>query len=127
MLLGFVLADLRPRWVLPDVDPVFGLSGALPANRLAAALEAYPGVRAVFVVEPGYAGARSDVGALAEQAHAADAPLVVDQAWAAHFGFHPLLPPHALAAGADALVTSAHKALPAYTQGALAMARTTRL
>jgi arginine decarboxylase len=54
-------------------------------------------------------------------------PLVVDAAWAAHLGFHPDLPPHALAAGADAMVTSAHKALPAYTQGALVLARTERL
>ena len=48
-------------------------------------------------------------------------------AWAAHLGFHPGLPPHALAAGADAMVTSAHKVLPAYTQGALVLARTDRL
>ena len=41
-----------------------------------------------------------------------------------HLGFHPGLPPHAIAAGADAMVTSAHKALPAYTQGALVLART---
>jgi arginine decarboxylase len=34
------------------------------------------------------------------------------------------LPPHAIAAGADAMVTSAHKALPAYSQGALVLART---
>src|SRR6201999_3207075 len=34
---------------------------------------------------------------------------------------------HALAAGADAMVTSAHKALPAWTQGALVLARTDRL
>ena len=32
-----------------------------------------------------------------------------------------------LAAGADAMVTSAHKALPAWTQGALVLARTDRL
>ena len=49
-------------------------------------------------------------------------PLIVDAAWAAHLGFHPDLPPHAIAAGADAMVTSAHKALPAYTQGALVLA-----
>jgi len=51
----------------------------------------------------------------------------VDAAWAAHLGFNPDLPPHAIAAGADAMVTSAHKALPAYTQGALVLARTERL
>jgi lysine decarboxylase len=31
----------------------------------------------------------------------------VDAAWAAHLGFHPGLPPHAIAAGADGMVTSA--------------------
>jgi lysine decarboxylase len=54
-------------------------------------------------------------------------PLIVDAAWAAYHGFHPDLPAHALAAGADGLVTSAHKTLPAYTQGALVLARTERL
>jgi arginine decarboxylase len=127
LLLGFVLAGLRPVWVVPDVDPVSGLPGALPAERVAAAVGAHPGARAVFSVEPGYAGGRSDVAALADVAHRAGIPLVVDQAWAAHFGFHPGLPPHALAAGADAFVTSAHKSLPAHTQGALVLARTERL
>ncbi len=64
---------------------------------------------------------------LATVAHRHGIPLVVDAAWGAHLGFHPALPPHALAAGADALVTSAHKALPAWSQGALVLARSRRL
>jgi lysine decarboxylase len=51
----------------------------------------------------------------------------VDAAWAAYLGFHPELPPHAIAAGADAMVTSAHKTLPASTQAAVVFARTQRL
>ena len=81
----------------------------------------HPGAKAVFVVEPGYVGTRSDVRALAEVSHLAGVPLVVDQAWGAHLGFHPDLPEHALQAGADALITSAHKALPAYTQAAMVL------
>lgn len=54
-------------------------------------------------------------------------PFVVDAAWGAHFGFHPALPGHALACGADALVTSAHKTLPAWSQGALVLAQTERI
>ena len=83
-----------------------------------------PDARAVFVGDPSYVGTVGDVGGLATVAHAAGIPLVVDAAWGAHLGFHPALPPHALAAGADALVTSAHKALPAWSQGALVLART---
>lgn len=55
------------------------------------------------------------------------APRCRDAAWAAHFGFHSDLPQHALQQGADALVTSAHKTLPAWSQGALILARTQRL
>ena len=78
----------------------------------------------MFLGEPSYVGTIGDLAGQAAAAHEAGVPLVVDSAWAAHLGFHPDLPPHALAAGADAMVTSAHKALPAYTQGALVLART---
>jgi lysine decarboxylase len=81
----------------------------------------------VFLGDPTYVGTISDLSGHAAVAHEAGVPLVVDAAWAAHLGFHPGLPPHAIAAGADAMVTSAHKALPAYTQGALVLARTERL
>ncbi|MGH2996914.1 MAG: hypothetical protein ACRDM9_11420 [Gaiellaceae bacterium] len=65
----------------------------------------------------------SDLPAIGERCKAAGVPLVVDQAWGAHLGFHPELPPHALAAGADAFVASAHKTLAAFTQGAYLLAR----
>jgi lysine decarboxylase len=81
----------------------------------------------VFLGDPSYVGTTGDLAGHAAAAHEAGVPLLVDAAWAAHLGFHPGLPPHALAAGADAMVTSAHKALPAYTQGALVLARTARL
>ena len=81
----------------------------------------------MFLGDPSYVGTISDIAGHAEVAHEAGVPLIVDAAWAAHLGFHPDLPPHALTAGADAMVTSAHKALPAYTQGALVLARTERL
>jgi lysine decarboxylase len=91
------------------------------------ALAAHPDSCAVFLGEPSYVGTISDLPGHAAVAHDAGVPLVVDAAWAAHLGFHPDLPPHAIGAGADAMVTSAHKALPAYSQGALVLARTERL
>jgi lysine decarboxylase len=127
MLLGLVLAGLRPVWVRPEVDPASGLPGPVAVATVRAALQAYPGACAVFLGDPSYVGTIGDIAGHAEVAHEAGVPLIVDAAWAAHMGFHPDLPPHALAAGADAMVTSAHKALPAYSQGALVFARTERL
>ena len=117
MLLGLVLAGLEPVWLRPEVDATHGLPIGVTAAALEAALAAAPDARAVFVGDPSYVGTVGDVGGLATVAHRHGIPLVVDAAWGAHLGFHPALPPHALAAGADALVTSAHKALPAWSPG----------
>jgi arginine decarboxylase len=127
LLLGLVLAGLRPVWVLPERDPGSGLPGPVAVSTVRSALADHPRACAVFLGDPSYVGTTGDLAGHADAAHAAGVPLVVDAAWAAHLGFHPDLPPHAIAAGADAMVTSAHKALPAYTQGALVLARTARL
>src|ERR1700733_9922078 len=127
LLLGLVLAGLRPVWVRPEMDPASGLPTAVAVDTVRAALAAHPKACGVFLGDPSYVGTIGDLAGHAAGAHAAGVPLIVDAAWAAHFGFHPHLPSHAIAAGADAMVTSAHKALPAYTQASLVMARTERL
>ncbi|GAA1937419.1 aminotransferase class I/II-fold pyridoxal phosphate-dependent enzyme [Microbacterium aoyamense] len=126
VLLGIVLAGLRPVWVSPSIDPVTGLPGAVPAEAVEAALRANPDACGMLIGDPSYVGTQSDVPALADVSHAFDVPLVVDAAWAAYFGFSTRVPAHALALGADALITSAHKSLPAWSQSALLLARTTR-
>jgi arginine decarboxylase len=124
LLLGLVLAGLRPVWVRPEIDAASGLPAGVAVDAVRGALADHPDACAVFLGDPTYVGTISDLAGHAAAAHDAGVPLVVDAAWAAHLGFHPDLPPHAIAAGADAMVTSAHKALPAYSQGALVLART---
>lgn len=124
LLLGMVLAGLEPVWVNAEVDPARGVPIGMTPAALTEAFGRAPEAAAVFVGEPSYVGTLADIEALAAIAHARGVPLIVDAAWAAYFGFHPLLPAHALARGADALVTSAHKTLPSWTQGALVLART---
>jgi lysine decarboxylase len=127
LLLGLVLAGLVPVWVRPEVDPATGLPlGVAPAT-VRRALEDHPDARAVLIGDPSYVGTVGDVAGVAEVAHEHGVPLVVDAAWAAHFGFHPALPRHPLQLGADVVVTSAHKTLPAWSQAALVLARTGRV
>jgi arginine decarboxylase len=127
VLLGLVLAGLEPVWVTPEVDLATGLSAGYAPERVAATLRAHPRAVAVFLSDPSYVGTYSDIRAHAEVAHVAGVPLVVDAAWAAHFGFHPALPGHALSLGADAMVTSVHKTLPAYNQAAILLVRSPRI
>jgi lysine decarboxylase len=126
MLSGLVLAGLDPVWVRPDVDAETGLALGVPAAKVEAALAAHD-ARTVFLVEPNFVGVLSDVAEIAQRAHSAGASVLVDQAWGAYLGFHPGLPPHTLALGADAFVTSAHKTLTGFTQSAYLFARSGRL
>jgi lysine decarboxylase len=59
------------------------------------------------------------VRGLAEVAHARGVPLVVDEAWGAHLAFSDALPEHALAAGADLVVSSTHKHAGSLSQSAM--------
>lgn len=120
---GLVLAGLDPVWVRPEIDPATGLALDVPAARVEEAIRETPDARAVFLVEPSFVGVVSDVPGIAAACHAAGMPLVVDQAWGAHLGFHPGVPRHMLALGADAIVTSAHKTLTGFTQTAYLLAR----
>lgn len=127
MLLGLVLADLRPVWVHPEIDSSTGLPLGYTAASIDTALADHPAAQAVLLGDPSYVGTFGETSAIADVTHRHDAALIIDAAWGAHFGFHPALPPHPIAAGADAMVTSIHKSLPGYSAAALVLARTDRL
>ena len=124
LLLGLVLAGLVPCWLPTTLDDATGMPTGVAVEDVEATLRANPDARAVLVTEPGYLGTLSDVAGVIEVAHRFGVPVVVDQAWGAHLGCHPQLPAHAMALGADAMVTSIHKLLPGYTQSSLVCAKT---
>ncbi|HET8970885.1 MAG TPA: aminotransferase class V-fold PLP-dependent enzyme, partial [Candidatus Nanopelagicales bacterium] len=126
-LLGLVLAGLMPVWLPSEIDDRFGIPAGMSVPALERALDEHPEAVAVLCVEPSYLGTVGDVPAIVAAAHSRDVPVVVDQAWGAHLGFADGYPAHAMAAGADAMILSAHKTLPAFSQASLLVARTGRL
>jgi lysine decarboxylase len=116
---GLVLSGGLPTWVAPEYEPELGMAHGITPESLERALHATPGAKAAFMVSPTYYGMAADVAGCAEVAHEAGAPLVVDQAWGPHLGFHSELPPGALSQGADAMLTSTHKIAGSLTQSAL--------
>ena len=125
VLSALVLAGLEPIWMSPEIDTATGVPIGIGTAELVKALAQKP--IAVLLTEPGYLGTISDLPALIDLAHKEQIPVILDAAWGGHFGFHPQLPKHALQLGADALITSTHKALPGYSASALLLARTTLL
>ncbi|MFD7781867.1 aminotransferase class I/II-fold pyridoxal phosphate-dependent enzyme [Streptomyces nojiriensis] len=116
---GLVLSGMDAFFVQPSVDPEQGIAHGVTAEDVAAALARTPDAAAVYIVSPSYFGAVADVRAIADAAHAAGVPLIVDEAWGSHFGFHPALPANALSTGADLVTSSTHKLAGSLTQSAM--------
>jgi arginine decarboxylase len=114
------LFGLNPVYILPDADET-GIAGSIRPEQVQKALDAHPGASLVVVTSPTYEGVVSDIGALAAIAHRKNVPLLVDAAHGAHLGFSDFFPPSAVSCGADLVVVSLHKTLPALTQCALAL------
>jgi arginine decarboxylase len=116
---SLVLSGLRPTFAAPELDPELGIAHCLSPETLEQALSETPGAAGAWVISPTYFGAVGDVRALAAVAHRRGVPLIVDEAWGAHLAFHEQLPEHALAAGADLVISSTHKIVGSLTQSAM--------
>lgn len=111
--------ELQPVYIYPEFDSELQLNIEISAEDVRRALDRYPQIRAVMIVSPTYDGVVSDVAEIAKAAHEKGLPLIVDEAHGAHFGFHPYFPENANQKGADIVIHSVHKTLPAFTQTAL--------
>lgn len=112
------LRQLHPVFTYPEVTRT-GLQGQITEAQIRAAFDENPNIKAVVITSPTYDGVVSDVAAIASVAHEHGALLIVDEAHGAHFGFGGGFPQNAIALGADAVIVSLHKTLPAFTQTAL--------
>ena len=121
VLSALVLTGLEPIWLTPEIDAATGIPTGIPVSELERVLDQKP--IALLLTEPGYLGTISELPELIKKAHENSIPVIVDAAWGGHFGFSAHLPKHVLQLGADALITSVHKALPGYSASALLLAQ----
>ncbi len=116
---AIMLRQLRTRYVYPQKMPTYQLNGAINAEDIKRELELYPDIQAVYITSPTAEGVVSDIESIAKICHAAGKPLIVDEAHGAHFTFSNIFPTSSIACGADLVIHSVHKTLPAFTQTAL--------
>jgi len=121
MVNGLVLSGLMPIWYEPKWESDWGLWGAVEPSSLGQALDREfektgKAPAAVCLVSPTYAGALSDIKAIAQICHGRDVPLVVDEAHGASLLLSDSGKYAALINGADIVIHSLHKQLGALTQ-----------
>lgn len=119
MLGGLVMSGAEPIYMHPEVDEELRMDHCVTPETVAQTLRDHPDVAAVYLVSPTYYGVAADLESIVRLVHAADKPLLVDEAWGPHFHFHPALPLSATSAGVDLCINSTHKMLSAFSQCAM--------
>lgn len=114
-----IMQELQLHYYYPPLLREYGIYDGVSADGIARMLEQQPNCKAVVITSPTYEGIISDIKAIAEAVHRKGKILIVDEAHGAHLSFCKDMPPGAIAEGADIVVHSLHKTLPAMTQTAL--------
>lgn len=113
------LLKLNNIYLYPQYIPEYGINGGYSAKELKDLFKKNNNIKAVVITSPTYDGIVSDIRTLADITHENGAVLIVDEAHGAHFGISDKFPNPAYNEGADLVIESMHKTLPAFTQTAL--------
>ncbi|MDD3369315.1 MAG: aminotransferase class V-fold PLP-dependent enzyme [Lachnospiraceae bacterium] len=106
-------------YLFPQEIDEYNISGAILPEDVACMLAQNERIEAVFITSPTYEGIVSDIREIAKIVHLHHKILIVDEAHGAHFGLDEEIPSSAIQCGADLVIQSTHKMLPAMTQTAL--------
>lgn len=117
ILHGLTLAKAEPVFMSPKIDENWKVSSGYDARTVEKALQLFPDIKAVILTYPNYYGLTYDLGEIISVARKKNLPVLIDEAHGAHFILPPPFPESSVQLGADIVVQSAHKTLPAMTMG----------
>lgn len=112
------LRQLSVSYVYPQISS-YNIQGSILPEDIEHILAADNDIQAVYITSPTYDGIVSDIRKIEQIVHCFGRLLVVDEAHGAHFGYDPSFPQSAVGQGADLVIQSVHKTLPAFTQSAV--------
>lgn len=112
------LVGAEPVYIAPEWDGHTRTSSHVATQSLKKALHLYPMAKAAIFTYPTYYGlVNEELEEQIQLCHAMNIPVLVDEAHGAHLHVSETFPKSALQLGADVVVQSAHKTLPAMTMG----------
>ena len=115
---GLEMIGVDVVFVSPTFDKQTGLSKGVSLQTLTAAIDAYQEAEVVVLSSPSYFGNVGEIERVVQYAKMNNKRVLVDEAHGAHLHSDEQFPISSLKAGADVVVQSAHKTLPALTMGA---------
>ncbi|ANY67840.1 arginine decarboxylase [Paenibacillus sp. BIHB 4019] len=120
---GIFLSGAIPVYIQPEINDQLGIAMGISEESLKKTIKEHPHAKAVFVVNPTYYGAVSDLKAIVRIAHRHDMAVLVDEAHGAHMSFHDDFPLTAMEVGADMSAASMHKTAGSMTQSSVLLLR----
>lgn len=112
------LRQLKTHFIYPEMLAE-GILGDISVEMVEEAMEQHPEVKTLILTSPTYDGVISDIKGIVKAAHAKGVTVIIDEAHGAHFLKESGFPKSAVRCGADVVIQSTHKTLPALTQTAL--------
>ncbi|MCA1032861.1 aminotransferase class I/II-fold pyridoxal phosphate-dependent enzyme [Bacillus timonensis] len=113
---GLQLAGVKPIFLRPEYDNDVKVPTGVTFETVKEALSQYKHVKALILTNPNYYGMSTNLSEIIQYMHKHDIPVLVDEAHGAHF-IGEDFPTSAITHGADIVIHSAHKTLPAMTMG----------
>lgn len=113
---AILLNQLEPVYIYPDTIGKEKINGSISPNVVEETILNNKDTKAVIITSPTYDGVISNIAGIVKKAHEFDIPVIVDEAHGALFYIEGR---SAVAGGADIVINSVHKTLPALTQTAL--------
>ncbi|MEH7076201.1 aminotransferase class I/II-fold pyridoxal phosphate-dependent enzyme [Neobacillus drentensis] len=117
ILNGLSLAKANPIFLEPEYNQEWKVPSGIPLETVREAIQLYPDAKALILTYPNYYGMGFELQEIINEAHRHQISVLVDEAHGPHFILENPFPLSALQMGADLVVQSAHKTLPAMTMG----------
>lgn len=124
---GLMLSGAMPVFLMPEVDLELEIANQPSFDSYKNAIDENPDAKAIFVINPTYFGAVTDLKRLVTYAHEHGMLCLVDEAHGAHFGFNYYGPYSAMECDADMSAVSIHKTVGALTQASVLLKKGERV
>jgi arginine/lysine/ornithine decarboxylase len=115
---GIVLRKLNPVYIYQDFDNRYNLGIELSLSKILDIIKENPDAKGIILTVPNYYGAACNLESIICEAKIKKMTVIIDGAHGAHFIASDKLPKSPVLSGADIVINSAHKTLPALTQSA---------
>ena len=114
-----ILGDIEPIYLSSKVCEKTNIVMGVDVEDTKSVIDRNLDAKAIVLTYPTYYGKTFDLKSICDYAHSKNMIVIVDEAHGAHLQLSDELPKSAIEQGADIIVQSTHKTLPAFTQSSM--------